>query len=130
MSYITERGLNTSITKPSGHKQGQMTKILPLYYFYTESYQAQIMIFKKVSVKSVQHEGERRDNLRESSKRKDISFRVDTASRNSQMTTQGAKITKNTQHRWDFFSKAAKYALHTPPKYSSKVTQAKDEQIK
>lgn len=81
-----------------------------------------------MGVKSIQHEGERRDNLRESSKRKDISFRVDTASRNSQMTTQGTKIT---QHRWDFFSKAAKYALHTPPpKYSSKVTQAKDEQIK
>lgn len=84
-----------------------------------------------MGVKSIQHEGERRDNLRESSKRKDISFRVDTASRNSQMTTQRTKITKNTQHRWDFFSKAAKYALHTPPpKYSSKVTQAKDEQIK
>lgn len=48
MSYITERGLNTSITKPSGHNQGQMTKILPLDYFYTESYQTQIMIFKKV----------------------------------------------------------------------------------
>lgn len=47
MSYITERGLNTSITKPSGHNQGQMTKILPLDYFYTESYQTQIMIFKK-----------------------------------------------------------------------------------